>query len=318
MTPTTATADSLHHVGLITRDMDATIAQYERLGFAFTPLTLPRIPMRPGGEPELLGAGNRTAVFTDNYLEVLAVVDEDRWSSVTPQQRGPFDLDRPLARYEGLHVLHFGTDDIDALHARLTARGVPNGGVRPYQRAVDTEDGPRPMRARAMGFPPEANPEALVQIAQHLTPELVFQQRYQHHDNGATGIVEVTVCGDDPEDLATTYGRYTGHAYIRVGGVLTVPLGRSCVRVVSPDALPDLVPGATPPAVPSLIGFTVTVADLDATRALLTARAVPFDTLGDTVLVPATHAAGAVVSFTAGGNRSAAAERGPSRKDARP
>lgn len=166
----TADADILHHIGLITRDMHATITQYERLGFSFTPLTLPRIPMRPGGEPELLGAGNRTAVFTDNYLEVLAVVDEARWSSVTAQQRGPFDLDRPLARYEGLHVMHFGTDDIDALHARLTAHGVPNGGIHPYQRAVDCEDGPQPMRARAMGFPPEANPEALVQIAQHLTP----------------------------------------------------------------------------------------------------------------------------------------------------
>jgi catechol 2,3-dioxygenase-like lactoylglutathione lyase family enzyme len=295
----TADADILHHIGLITRNMDAAIAQYERLGFSFTPLTLPRIPMRPGGEPELLGAGNRTAVFTENYLEVLAVVDETRWASITPEQRGPFDLDRPLDRYEGLHVMHFGTDDIDALHDRLTADGVPNGGIHPYQRTVDTDEGPpRPMRARAMGFPPQANPEALVQIAQHLTPELVFQKRYQHHDNGATGIVEITVCGDDPEDLAATYTRYTGRNHIRDGDVWTVNLGRSRVRVVTPDALPDLIPGAKPPAVPSLIGFTVTVADLDATRALLTDRDVPVDTSGDTVLVPATHAAGATVSFT--------------------
>ena len=50
---------------------------------------------------------------------------------------------------------------------------------------------------------------------------------------------------------------------------------------------------------------------------LLTARAVPFDALGDTVLVPATHAAGAVVSFTARENCSAAAERDPSRQLAR-
>jgi hypothetical protein len=294
------TADILHHIGLITRDMDATIEQYERLGFAFTPLALPRIPMRPGGEPEPLGAGNRTAVFAENYLEVLAVVDAARWASITPQQRGPFDLDRSLARYEGLHVMHFGTDDIDALHGRLVAEGVPTGGIRPYQRTVDTQDGPRPMRARAMGFPPEANPEALVQIAQHLTPELVFQERYQRHDNGATGIVEITVCGDDPADRAATYGRYTGHAGRRDGDVVIVDLGRSCVRVVAPDVLPDLIPGAKPPAVPSLIGFTVTVADLDTTHALLADRGVPFDVLGDTLLVPATHAAGATVTFSRG------------------
>jgi catechol 2,3-dioxygenase-like lactoylglutathione lyase family enzyme len=292
------TADILHHVGLITRDMDATIAQYERLGFSFTPLTFPRIPMRPGGEPELLGAGNRTAVFADNYLEVLAVVDEGRWASVTPQQRGPFDLDRSLARYEGLHALHFGTDDIDALHDRLVAHGVPNGGVQPYQRTVETDAGPRLMRARAMGFPPEANPEALVQIAQHLTPELVFQKRHQRHDNGATCIVEITVCGEDPASLAATYTRYTGHEAARDGDVLTLDLGRSYVRVVAPDAVPDLIPGAKPPAVPSLIGFSVTVAaDLDATHALLAGRGVPFDVVGDTLLVPATHAAGATVTF---------------------
>jgi hypothetical protein len=69
---------------------------------------------------------------------------------------------------------------------------------------------------------------------------------------------------------------------------------------VPPGAVSDLIPGATPPAVPSLIGFTVTVADLDATRALLAERDVPFEALGDTVLVPAPHAAGAVVTFTAG------------------
>jgi len=295
-----ANVDILHHIGLITRDMDATIAQYERLGFSFTPLTLPRIPMRPGGEPELLGAGNRTAVFTDNYLEVLAVVDEDRWAAVTPSQRGPFDLDRPLARYEGLHVMHFGTDDLDAVQDRLTADGVPHGDIHPYQRTVDTEDGPRPMRARAMGFPPSSNPEALVQVAQHLTPELIFQKRYQRHDNGATGIIEITVCGEDPASLAEIYRRYTGHEADRDGDVYTVDLGRSRVRVVSPDSLADLVPGAKPPAVPSLIGFTVTVADLTATRILLAHRDVPFDDHGHALVVPATHAAGSTVSFIAG------------------
>jgi catechol 2,3-dioxygenase-like lactoylglutathione lyase family enzyme len=295
----TSDANILHHVGLITRDMDGTIEQYERLGFRFTPLTLPRIPLRPGSEPELLGAGNRTAIFANNYLEVLAVVDKDRWAAISPQQKGPFDLDRSLARYEGLHVMHFGTDDIEALHERLTAAGVPNGGIRPYQRTVDTENGPQPMHARAMGFPPEANPEALVQIAQHLTPELIFQKRYQRHDNGATGIIEITVCGEDPEHYAALYSQYTGHEYTRDGDVFTVDLGHSRVRVVAPDSLPGLIPNAKAPAVPSLIGFTVTVADLTATRGLLADRDIPFDTDGKTVLVPASHAAGSVVSFVA-------------------
>ncbi|MQA80728.1 MAG: hypothetical protein GEV10_19985 [Streptosporangiales bacterium] len=295
----TADANILHHVGLITRDMDATIGQYEKLGFAFTPLSLPRIPMRPGGEPVLLGAGNRTAVFAENYLEMLAVVDPARWAQITPQQRGGFDLDRSLARYEGLHVMHFGSDDLEALHDRLVAEGVPSDDIRPYQRNVDTEDGQQLMQARAFAFPPEANPEALIQMCQHLTPELVFQKRYQRHDNGAVGVVEITVCSDDPAGYASTYTRYTGHDHTKDSDVYTVDLGKSRVRVVSPEALPVLIPGAVPPAVPSLVGFTVAVADLDATRSLLSDRGIPFRALGDTLLVAAPDAAGATVSFIA-------------------
>jgi hypothetical protein len=61
----------LHHLGIISRDMEATVSQYERLGFVFTPLTVPRIPVEVGGNPEPIGAGNRCAIFRNNYLEVL-------------------------------------------------------------------------------------------------------------------------------------------------------------------------------------------------------------------------------------------------------
>ena len=113
-----------HHVGLITRDMDSTIARYELLGFRFTPLSTPRISLAPGRPSQPFGAGNRTAIFERNYLEILAHTDRDLWNSTTPAQRGPYDLDVPLARYEGMHVMHFGTEDIVALHDRLLAEGL--------------------------------------------------------------------------------------------------------------------------------------------------------------------------------------------------
>ena len=46
-------------------------------------------------------------------------------------------------------------------------------------------------------------------------------------------------------------------------------------------------------------GFTVAAADLAATRAPLTDRHVPVDVVADSLVVAATHAAGAVVSFVA-------------------
>ena len=44
------------------------------------------------------------------------------------------------------------------------------------------------MKALAFSFPPQANPEGLIQIAQHLTPELVLQPRFMKHANGATNV----------------------------------------------------------------------------------------------------------------------------------
>jgi hypothetical protein len=94
----TVDATGFHHVGLITRDMNETIARYEQLGFFFTPLSQPRISLAPGKAPEPFSAGNRTAIFEENYLEVLGYTDVDMWNSTTPEQRGPYNLDIPLAR----------------------------------------------------------------------------------------------------------------------------------------------------------------------------------------------------------------------------
>lgn len=89
----------LHHLGIISSNLEAAVEQYERLGFIFTPLTLPMIPLQAGANPEPIGAGNRCAIFRNNYLEILGVVDAGRWASITREQRGPFDLDAPLRRY---------------------------------------------------------------------------------------------------------------------------------------------------------------------------------------------------------------------------
>jgi catechol 2,3-dioxygenase-like lactoylglutathione lyase family enzyme len=294
----TAQATTFHHVGLITHDMDQTIARYEQLGFLFTPLSLPRIALEPGQPPKPFGAGNRTAIFEDNYLEILAHTDLRLWNSTTVQQRGPYNLDAPLARYEGMHVMHFGTDDLAGLHDRLAQDGVTCTDIRPFERNVDTPDGPRLMKALAFSFPPQANPEGLVQIAQHLTPELVLQPRFMRHANGARRVSEAIVCADDPEAYARKYSRYTGYDCDGVAGRFEVSFGaRSRVTVVAPDQVTRVVPGGTAPAVPSLVGLTVQVTDLDQLAGLLKHNEVPFQLTDERLVVSAADACGAVVRF---------------------
>jgi catechol 2,3-dioxygenase-like lactoylglutathione lyase family enzyme len=294
------TATGFHHVGLITRDMNKTVARYEQLGFVFTPLSQPRISLAPGKAPEPFGAGNRTAIFEENYLEVLGYTDVDLWNSTTAEQRGPYNLDIPLARYEGMHVMHFSSDDLSGLRGRLMAQGVECAEITPFERNVDTPDGERLMKAQALSFPHRANPEGLVQMAQHLTPELVLQPRFMTHPNGARRVTESIVCAADPERYTAKYARYAGHGYASVDGHFRVDVGGGAyVTVVSPDRVDEIVPGGVAPAEPSMIGFTVAVTDVDGAGDLLTKNHVPFQAFRGRLVVAAADACGSVVVFEA-------------------
>jgi len=300
---TSGDVDILHHLGIVATDMNATIQRYERLGFRFTPLSLPQIQLAPGAAPEPVGVGNRCAIFEENYLEVLAIVSKERWSAITPAQRGPFDIDRPLRRYEGMHVLHFGADDIDVTHRRLRAQGTAASDVRPYQRPVDTLEGTALMRARCVSFPAHANPEALVQIAQHVTPELVLQPRYMSHPNGARGIVEVIVCSEDAASLAAKYALYTGRTAQRRDAVHVVELGRSRVVVADPADLGSELPGFAPPTTPHISGFVVRVDALARTREHLDRENVAFRVHRNRLMIDAGDAGGVTLLFEEGDAR---------------
>jgi hypothetical protein len=125
-----------------------------------------------------------------------------RWNSISREQRGPFDLDAPLSRYEGFHILHLATDDLDQVRFRLRKSRLHPSTIRSFQRIVDTPNGSEMMRARSFYFPEGSNPEALVQIAQHETPELALEPRYMQHPNGAVSITEVIMCGNNLEAVA--------------------------------------------------------------------------------------------------------------------
>jgi Glyoxalase-like domain len=293
--------DILHHIGLITGDMGALIERYEALGFMFTPLSMPRIVLRPGAEPELLGAGNRHAIFQNNYLEVLGVVDKERWDHITKEQRGSFDIDPPLARYQGLHVLHFGADDIETVRRRLVAQAIACSEVGAFQRNVETPAGARMMQAKYLSLPQGGNLPSLTQIAQHVTPELVLQPRYMQHRNGARSLTETIVCDRAPETLAARYGLYAGRPVQNRSDCSIVELGRSRIVVVTPERLGGLIPGAVPPTVPFLAGFTVATDRLDTARGVLAAAAVPCREHGGRVIVSAADAFGSAVLFEAEG-----------------
>lgn len=289
--------DVIHHPGLIAQDIEAAVAQYERLGFMFTPLSIHRIALKSNEEPVYFGVGNRNAIFERNFFEIVGVIDPQRWSQITKAQRGPFDIDERLRLYEGLHIMHFGADDIEVVRARFKREGIESSEVARVQRAVDTPEGEKTLQALAIHFPRGANPEALMQVAQHLTRELALQPRYMEHRNGAKSLTEVIVCSQSPKELAAKYARYSGHPAEAKRDMYVVNLGYSRVVVVDAEGLELLLPGWRPVVMPSIIGFTVATADLARAQSILAEANIATTERGGRVVVAPKDACGSAVLF---------------------
>lgn len=297
--------DVIHHPGLIAQDIEAAVAQFEKLGFMFTPLSIHRIAVKPNEEPVYFGVGNRNAIFEKNFLEILGVIDPQRWSQITKAQRGPFDIDERLRLYQGLHIMHFGADDIEVVRARFKREGIESSDVARVQRAVDTPEGEKIMRALAIHFPRGANPEALMQVAQHLTPDLALQPRYMQHRNGAKSLTEVIVCSQAPKDLAAKYARYSGHAPESKRDMYVVNLGYSRVVVVdAAEGLQRILPGCQSAVVPSLVGFTVATGNLARAQSVLReAKIATTESEGRVIVAPKDACGSAVVFEPVGATR---------------
>jgi hypothetical protein len=102
------------------------------------------------------GAGNTHVTFRGSFVELVTVVDDRRGivgadAALVPLQ-APAEvlasltdsirqtaarISTALARFEGLHILVFGTPDADATATLLEAEGVVHGPVNRLQRPGD-------------------------------------------------------------------------------------------------------------------------------------------------------------------------------------
>jgi catechol 2,3-dioxygenase-like lactoylglutathione lyase family enzyme len=293
----TGDIDVIHHPGLIVRDIDAAVASYEKLGFVLTPLSMHRIATGPNKEPVYFGVGNRNAIFEKNFLEIVGVIDPKRWSEITKPQRGAFDIDERLALYEGLHILHFGADDLEVVRKRFAHQGIQHSDISRVERPVDTPSGQQLMRALAMHYAKDANPEGLMQIAQHLTPEVALQPRYIRHANGARLLTEVMICTPDPTASAAKYAAYVGRAAERRAQLQVLTLPHSRVVFVDPETMQRMIPGYLPPRLPFLAGITVATHSMATAHNLLRGNGIEVIDDGSRFIVSPRDACGCAVTF---------------------
>jgi len=287
--------DRIDHAIIVTLgELDPLAAGFERLGFTVSPTSRHHANTSPGEPPRPLGTANRCIVFTENYLELLGIVDPDAGDE--------WGVRRMAAAYEGLRGQVLGTTDPHALDRRLTAAGVATSRVLTLERAVDTPAGPAVLRAEAvrldLGEVPGEGGLAFGRIADR---SVLFQPALMKHANGALGLAAITfVVADD--ELAHYVARYTTllDVEVRQNGPRSVfALEHNRVEFVPESAMAQVLPGETAPVLPYVAAQTITVADLAAARALVEGNGVPTRTVDGGFLVGAAAAFGAATIFTA-------------------
>jgi hypothetical protein len=283
--------DSVNHLGIAVRDMDAACALYERLGFQLTPLSVHSGSSKPGEPVQPMATGNRCAVFPHNYIEVLGIVNPGAldwgWS-------------RFIDRFEGAHIICFGCKDAEVVAARLSAANVGNSGVIALQRDIGTPEGMRTARFDCVHFDGAATPEGLIQAARHRNPEYVHQPRYLEHANGATSLAGLLLVTENPRATAERYALLTGQPLGEIDGLAAIELPLvTTLRFASPEEAGRRLPGTLLSPAPSIVAATFPVKDLAAARKLVAAAGFPIVDGKDRFHVPAEHALGVVHEFVA-------------------
>ncbi|WP_116200229.1 VOC family protein [Amycolatopsis circi] len=310
----------LHHVGHVVRDLPAALDLYRRLGF-FTPTPSYPAMAREGGAPEPFGAANTHADFPHDFLELATVVPSGGRvpadARLVPLQAPPdvlptlverinttsANLTECLERFEGLHILMFSSSDIDATAARLTGAGVRHDGVNTVRRpAGDEVETVRYLEIG--GARPGVEAEGRIGVVADLDPR-IQAARVGNHPNGATGLVDATLCAADAEldAVQARYVRYLGRTPRTEGPARIFDLDGATLTLVPASGLDALLPGERAPALPALVAFTVAVRDVAVTRDLLHSKKIPLRQAspGD-FFVSASTALGTAIVFRQAGN----------------
>jgi hypothetical protein len=316
-----ATVSHLHHVGHVVRNIEPAIALYRRMGFVVPPPSFPALAPHPGEPARAFGAGNTHVSLGNSFVELVTVIDDQKGGGVdadttlVPLQAPPEVLKRlmdditqttrrisqALDRFEGLHILVFGTADADATVARLEAERVVHGPVTRVQRSVGTGAQAKQI---SIGFAeidsePGLSPEGRLALAED-GPVNSTPLAARDHPNGAVELVESVLCvpDDDLSQYERRYSRYLQRPARTDGSLRTFDLDNSSVVIVPDSRLGSVLPGEVPLDLPAFVAYGLAVRDLSATRHVLERSEFPVLTspFGG-IFVPASAALGAAIIF---------------------
>ena len=221
------------HVAHFVADLDAAARIFESLGMKVTATSAHHTPEGPAG------TSNRLVMLEQGYIEILSPTHDTPVANRVRAQ---------MARYDGVHLLCYGTPDAAAEHRRLAAHGFEP------QPLVDLSREGGTIRFKVVRVAPEKMPEGRVQYVQHLTPEQIWRAA----DVNRLRLEEVFVVAKNPTEATARWARFAG--MIPSGKRFQTARGR--VLIGKRAEIAQLLGGA-PPA-PGIAGYTLRCRDAKA------------------------------------------------------
>jgi hypothetical protein len=271
---------------LASGDPHAGGAQYERLGFTVTPISV----------IEGLGVANRLILLTPmtpgtaNFFECMGVVDAAR-AAANP-------MGALLAGPPGVRSMVMGTNDAQASYEALARDGYPFGKPIDVEREWRLPDGEVLKPAFRVTLPAEG--PLRFNFCQYRTLHYYLREQWLRHENGARHLTAVYAVADGAGAVARHFEKTFSSKARELGGVHSVTPGAVELRVGSPAALSSLIPAKWLPdsaPAPRYVGFEVQVESLIKMGELLRARGIEHAEHGGALVVAPPEACGNALRF---------------------
>jgi hypothetical protein len=229
----------LDHVSHFVADLDAAAHACEALGLKVTATSVQQTPEGP------VGASNRCVMLEEGYIELLSPTHD------TPAANRMRGL---MRRYDGVHLLCFGTPDAEGEHRRLQTHGYEPQPLVDLARAVDGGTA----RFKVVRPAPDKMPEGRIQYVEHLTPQHIWRAL----EVNALRLTEVFVVADDPVQTAARWARFAALLpQAREGGV-RLETGRGRIFIGTGEAVATRLGDA--PRAPAIAGYALGGSDIEA------------------------------------------------------
>jgi catechol 2,3-dioxygenase-like lactoylglutathione lyase family enzyme len=219
----------IDHVVLATRDLEATRAAWQALGFTLTPRA-----QHP------FGTDNALIQLHGNFVELLTVA---RAEQIPPHGPGRFSFgafNRDfLALREGFSMLVLDSADAEADRRAFAAANLSAYERFDFSRQARLPDGASATVAFSLAFATDPRmPEAAFFTCQQHAPQYFWKPDYQRHAAGAWRIAEIVMAAETPGDLADFFEKLQGSSAVtRDGEALRVATTRGAISVETPIAL---------------------------------------------------------------------------------